>query len=218
MEKRLELIDIRKGFDGRIVLDGISLNVTDKKSAMIIGPNACGKTTLLKIIADLLKPDSGKVYVNGTTSMVFQEDVIIPWMSIKDNVGIFLKLMGKDQNEIDEVVRVVMSELGIFEYYHFKPREVSGGTLRKAAIARALTLHPDILLLDEPLIELDSSSRESVIRLLQELRSKGVSMIITTHYPEELESIVDEVHFLAGKPSRIRETRIMARSSQLDNS
>ncbi|MBI2183397.1 MAG: ATP-binding cassette domain-containing protein [Thaumarchaeota archaeon] len=208
MAERLELIDVRKSFNGKAVLDGVTLAVPVGKSVMIIGPNACGKTTLLKIMAGLLKPDSGQVSVNGVVSLVFQEDLMVPWMSLEGNIGLFLKLMGREKNDVAKMVGDVASMLGISEYVSLKPREVSGGTLRKAAIARALTLKPDILLLDEPLIELDSDSRQSVIGLLENLRrNEKMSMFITTHYPEELESMVDTVYYLTEKPTRVKQSK-----------
>ena len=208
METRVELTEVRKNFGSNIVLDGVSLRVQEGRSAMIIGPNACGKTTLLKIIAGILKPDSGQVRVNGTISIVFQEDLMAPWMTIRENIGLLQNLKGMERDHIRRAVEEVSQALGIHEYIHLRPKEASGGTLRKASIARALTLQPDILLLDEPLVELDSESRQTVLRLLEDLRRRyGLTMIMTTHYPEELTPLVDEVHWLTQRPTRIRESR-----------
>ena len=206
----MELTEARKSFGRNIVLDGISFKVHEGRSIMIIGPNACGKTTLLKIVAGILKPDSGQVRVHGTTSIVFQEDLLAPWMTLRENIGLLLSLKGAPQSEVRGAVEEVSQMLGIQEYVHLRPKEASGGTLRKAAIARALTLQPDLLLLDEPLIELDSDSRQTVVRLLEELRRRyRLTMIMTTHYPEELTSLVDEIHWLTQRPTRIRESRVL---------
>jgi len=204
MEVSIELKNIRKKYNEILVIDDFSFRLKRGERVILVGPNACGKTTLLKIIAGIVKPDAGHVTVNGIVSMVFQEDLLIPWMKVKDNIGLLLRLKGV--KDVEEEVNRVAKLLNIKDYLNFKINEISGGTVRKVNIARALTLKPDILLLDEPFIELDEESRRGIMDILDEVKEE-MTMVITTHYPEEFYNLANKVYFLTPKPMRIKEVK-----------
>ncbi len=194
--------EVVKNYGGERVLAGLSIRVKVGESIGIVGPNGCGKTTFLKILAGLMEPDMGRVVVRGSRAIVFQDNLLLPWMNVKDNISLGLKLKGYPPNLIEERVKAVSTLLGIEEYLEKYPSKISGGTARKAAIARALVLKPDILLLDEPYTGLDEKSIRSLKEALNRLRGK-VTMVIVSHQLDELKENIDRVYVLSHKPTRV---------------
>mgnify|MGYP001772818264 FL=1 len=203
MKARVVLRDVSKSFGGVKVLDGISLEVREGEVFAIVGPNGVGKTTLLKIIAGVLKPDAGEVRVEGSVGYVPQGDSLLPWRTIWRNIALPLELAGIDGAEARERVRSVAEELGISRYLDMYPREVSGGTRRKAAIARALVSGPDVLLLDEPYAGLDLSSTRSTNEAISRLARGGKAIVLVSHQLEEAAEVADRAALIAGRPARI---------------
>ena len=200
----IEIKGLWKSFNGKTVLSNIDLRVTEREKVGIVGPNGCGKTTLLRIIANLEKPDSGSVNVSGRVSMVFQEDILLPWMTVYENIELGLKYKDIDEEKRREIVYAVSDDLGITPYIDYYPNMLSGGTRRKVSIARALALNPDILLLDEPFTGIDINTLENLIRLLEKLPDKfDVTLLIVSHQFTELTQLVDRLYVLSGYPSKI---------------
>jgi len=193
---------VTKSFDGKLVLDRVSLSVEKGEFLAIVGPNGSGKTTLLRVIAGVLKPDSGRVEVRGRIGMVPQENLLLPWKKIGSNIELGLKFHRVPKEERVKKVREMASFLGIEEYLDLYPWKVSGGVARKAAIARALVLDPDILLLDEPLTGLDVPSRRNLTESLTKLRGR-ITVILVTHSMEEVFSLADRVAMLTPRPARV---------------
>ncbi len=169
-----------------------------------MGPNGSGKSTLLKAIAGIIKPDSGLLRVRGTTSLVPQNDQLLPWMTLIENIMLPLKLKGLPRGEIEERIIELAEQLGFKEHLYKYPRHASGGTRRKAAITRALITGADILLLDEPFTGLDIASSASLASALLKLRGK-VTIIMVSHQPYEIAELSDRVGILWGKPSTLVE-------------
>lgn len=183
----IELINVCKSFGNRKILSNISLKVYENDIIGIFGPNGSGKTTLLRIIAGILKPDSGIVKVNGSIGFVFQENVVLPWKTLFKNIVIGLK-------KVDiEYIRKLAKEFEIEQYLNMYPSQVSGGTLRKVVIIRALIRKPDILLLDEPFIELDL---KSTCKLIDIVKSCSKCAIIVSHQLYELATICTKLYLL----------------------
>ncbi len=213
----MEIIKVErvvKYFDNQKILENITLTVNKGESIGIVGPNGCGKTTLLKIIYGLLRPDKGKVLVNGKMGYVPQEDLLLPWKKIKENIILSLKLKKVDRKTIEEKLALVSSLFALEDHLDKYPREVSGGTARKTAIARALVNDPEILLLDEPFTGLDISSVETLINSLKKLKFLGVTIVIVSHQLKELEKIVDRIYYLTYKPARISEVVVYKKSTR----
>ncbi|WP_297510265.1 ATP-binding cassette domain-containing protein [Thermococcus sp.] len=190
---------LEKSFNGEKILEGIGLEVKRGEVVGLVGPNGTGKSTLVKILAGVERPDSGEVLVRGHLSVVYQEDYLLPWKRLRDNICLGLKFRGKGCDPLE-----VSRRLGIEEFLEKYPKEVSGGTRRKASIARALLLDFDVLILDEPFTGLDQASKESLLSIITELANSGKAVLVVSHQLEELFRVADRVYVLGGRPAKIR--------------
>jgi NitT/TauT family transport system ATP-binding protein len=193
---------LKKSFDNEPVVDEVSFSVRKGETLAIVGPNGAGKTTILRMIAGLIEPDQGVIEVRGRVSMVPQENLLLPWRSLRYNIGLGLKFSGMPEKERNSVVEEVADIMGIKEYLEMNPWKVSGGTARKAAIARALAIKPDVLLLDEPFTGLDIDSRKSLFLTLIKLKPR-ITMILVTHNMEEVNMLANRVLILTPRPARV---------------
>ncbi len=191
--------NLEKSFNGEKILGGIDLDVKMGEVVGIVGPNGTGKSTLVKILVGVEKPDSGEVSVSGSLSVVYQEDYLLPWKKLYDNICLGLRFKGKECNP-SKVAR----KLGIEGFLERYPKEVSGGTRRKAAIARALLLDFDVLILDEPFTGLDENSKETLISIIMELANSGKAVLVVSHQLEELFRVAHRVYVLGGRPATVK--------------
>lgn len=200
----LEVNSISKSFSESI-LSEISLKLHEGEVIGVVGPNGCGKTTLLRIMAGLERPDRGEVRSEGRVGIVFQEDRLLPWRTLWENIALGLKYRGLRGGELVSKVMEYSEMVGLAQRdLALHPRKASGGTRRKAALARALVLEPDILLLDEPFTGLDVKAIASLREALRRIWDKYcLSTIIVSHQLEELLPLTDRVYVLTPKPARI---------------
>jgi ABC-type nitrate/sulfonate/bicarbonate transport system ATPase subunit len=188
---------------GRLnVLRGLDLTLKGGASLAIVGPSGCGKTTLLRILAGLEVPDSGEVLIDGIPvhgpgrerAVIFQEPRLLPWATVEDNVAFGLEVRGTPRAEAREKARQTLRLVGLAEFATAYPRQLSGGMAQRVGIARALTVQPEILLLDEPLGALDAMTKlvlqEELARIWAE---EKVTMILVTHDLEEAIFLADQV-------------------------
>ncbi|WP_460126197.1 ATP-binding cassette domain-containing protein [Stetteria hydrogenophila] len=192
-----------KYFNGAPALAGVDLEASRGEVVAVVGPNGSGKTTLLRILAGLEEPDEGEVAVRGTVKMVFQENMLLPWKRLRDNVALGLLYRGVPRGEAEERVKWAAELLNFTEHLDKYPWEVSGGTARKAAIARILVLDPDVLLLDEPLAGLDVETRRSLMESLHRLAREGRTVVIADHNFEVVSEYSDRVYILSPPPGRV---------------
>jgi len=199
----LELKNITKRFGSLVAVDNVSFSLEQGKLVTFVGPSGCGKTTLLRTISGFIEPDEGGIILEGEditktppnardTAMVFQNYALFPHLTLAQNIGFGLRIIKKPKKDIDEAVEGLLSLVRLDGLGERKPHELSGGQQQRVALARALSLHPKILLLDEPLSNLDANLRISMraeIRKLQ--RRLGLSIIFVTHDQEEAMSISD---------------------------
>lgn len=171
------LTDVRKRFEGKSVLCGFSHTFPDRSLTALTGPSGVGKTTLLRLVAGLEKPDGGTVRIDGggKISMVFQEDRLLPRRTALENVAAVT-----DRENAERWLAAV----GLADAADLLPDEMSGGMKRRAAVARALAFGGDILLLDEPFSGLDPTLRESVFGLISKA-AENACVILVTHDAEE---------------------------------
>ncbi len=210
MEDAIIVRNLVKKYGNDLVLDGISLTVRRGESIGLAGPNGAGKSTLLKIIAGIEPYDSGEVVVNGRVGFVPQETILLPWRTLRSNVLLAAKIRGIPKQAAWEKMGEGARILGITEYLDYYPRQVSGGTARKAQILMALVLNPDILLLDEPFTGLDRDTITALQKTLLDLRREySLTIITVSHMLDELIAIADKLYLLTHKPARIREVKVL---------
>jgi NitT/TauT family transport system ATP-binding protein len=194
-------------------LRDVSLEVQAGEFISLVGASGCGKTTLLRIVDGLVPPTHGEVLVNGKAvtrpgpdrGFVFQQDALFPWRTVIDNIVFGLEVQGKSKREAvqraDALVRLV--GLGGFER-HF-PHELSGGMRQRANLARALTIDPDILLMDEPFAALDAQTREIMqSELLRIWRNNRKTVLFVTHQIDEAVYLADRVVVMTSRPGQIK--------------
>ncbi len=194
---KLKIINLSKSFGDELVLDNLSLEVDDFHAMAIIGASGGGKTTLLRILAGLEKPDSGQVFVNDTEiifeekalheyrktiGMVFQSFNLFPHLSAQDNILIPLqKVHHLSKRDAIEKSDYLFKKFELNEHKFKKPSQLSGGQKQRIAIARALSIEPQFLLLDEPTSALDPSLTGEVIRTIEALKNEKKDLILVTH-------------------------------------
>ncbi len=201
----LQLKDIVKVFGDNVIINHISLDIERGKFITFLGPSGCGKTTLLRMIAGFYHLDSGNIYLNGNeisglppqkrnTPMVFQEYALFPHMTVEGNVSYGLKNQKMPKEEIQKKVKETLELVNLSGFEKRYPNQMSGGQQQRVAIARALVNSADLLLLDEPLSNLDAKLRESVrveLRLIQQ--KLGITMLYVTHDQQEALSMSDKI-------------------------
>ena len=211
LTEHVEIADLTVGYgSGSPVLELDRLAIRQGELMSILGPSGCGKTTLLNTVAGFVTPDAGTVRVDGTDitrlppykrglGMVFQNYALFPHLTVADNVAYGLKVRRLGRTERDERVREALDLVGLGEYAGRRPRQLSGGQQQRVAMARALATRPSVLLLDEPLSNLDAKLRRQIrgeLRAIQ--RRTGTTMIFVTHDQEEALSISDRIAVLNG--------------------
>ena len=211
----IKLQNIRKRFGETVALDDLSLEFCDGKLTTLLGPSGCGKSTLLNLISGILPPTSGSIYFGDrdvtslspdkrNIGLVFQNYALYPHMTVGENIAFPLEIKKVSKKERMERAAEFAKLLRIEDYFTRKPSQLSGGQQQRVAIARALAMEPEILLLDEPLSNLDArlrlEMREEIRRLQMET---GITTIFVTHDQEEALSISD--HILLLKKGRIQQ-------------
>jgi NitT/TauT family transport system ATP-binding protein len=199
------------------VLDGVSLRADTGEFVCLLGPNGCGKTTLLRILGGLEPPTAGEVRFDGRpieyggagglhVGVVFQEDRLLPWMTLEDNVALVLKAQGRDRADRSETARRYLGFVGLAGFEGYYPSRVSGGMRQRAAIARALAIEPDLLLMDEPFGSLDAQNRRIMQGEVKRIWAEtGKTIVFVTHAIEEAVSIGTTLIMMSARPARVRE-------------
>lgn len=201
----LQLKNINKYFGKNHVIKNVNLNFEKGHFITFLGPSGCGKTTLLRMIAGFYEPDEGEILLNGkniekvppydrNTAMVFQEYALFPHMNVFDNVSYGLRVKKKSKDEIEKRVKQALALMQLEVMEKRFPNQMSGGQQQRVAVARALVMNPEVLLLDEPLSNLDAKLRENVRVELRQIQQKmGLSTIYVTHDQSEALSMSDAI-------------------------
>ena len=212
--------------DGLVALDDISLNVSEGEILALLGPNGAGKTTLISAVCGLVVPTKGKITVGGFDTrsnyrlarsligLVPQEISLEPFEKVINTVRFSRGLFGKNTN--DNCVEEVLRQLSLWDKKDSKIMQLSGGMKRRVLIAKALAHEPKVLFLDEPSAGVDVELRREMWKLVADLKSQGVTIILTTHYIEEAEAIADRVGVISkGKLILLEEKKsLMSRMGQ----
>lgn len=213
--------NLSKSFDKTEVLKDINLDLEDGKTTCILGASGVGKTTFLDILAGSLEPTSGQVLGFGgkKASFIFQEPRLIPWKDVRDNLAFVLEDK-IEKKEIDEKIDEYLELVGLEDYRHYYPRELSGGMEQRISIVRAFIYPADLLLMDEAFKSLDIKNKGIVVDLFKKLmKVEKRTCIMVTHDIGEALDLADRIVILAGKPAGIEkvienETRLIQDGSK----
>ncbi len=197
------------------VLDGISLTVHDGEMAFLLGPSGCGKSTLLRILAGLIQPDSGSILLDGkdiahlppekrNMPMVFQNYALWPHLDVYENIAFGLKMLNLNKKAIESRVDEMLETVQMEKFKHRKIPSLSGGQQQRIALARALALNPAVLLLDEPLSNLDAKLRDTMrFEIRRICKERKLTAVYVTHDRKEALSMADSIAvFERGKLSQ----------------
>jgi phospholipid/cholesterol/gamma-HCH transport system ATP-binding protein len=229
-EAAIRLDGVSKSFDRRTVLNDISLDVAEGSGFCLLGRSGTGKSVTLKHIIGLLKPDRGRVFVHGRDvtaldrrelseirrhmGFLFQNAALFDSISVGENVAFPLRRHTDwPEKKIREVATSKLAEVGLADDYKKMPADLSGGMKKRAGLARAMALDPDILLVDEPSAGLDPITADEIDQLLVDLKKKGTTIVMVTHNIPSARHVADEMALL-------HDGRIVARGTpeELDRS
>ena len=204
--------------DGPAILADVCLQVERGEFVSFIGPSGCGKSTLLKLVAGLSPATTGSLTVDGLSpdaaaeelAFVFQEPTLLPWLTVERNVEVPLRLRGESPERRRERARKALALVGLSERAEYYPRQLSGGQRMRVSIARALSLTPKLLLLDEPFGALDEMTRDRLNEELLAIRAEqGWTAFFVTHAVAEAVFLSHRIILLAANPGRIhRDIRV----------
>jgi len=205
------------------LFEGFTWQIGRGEAWAVIGASGCGKTTLLYLLAGLLKPQKGEILIGGNplrrprpeTALILQDYGLLPWDTVKGNIALGLRIRafyGPDglhaprtptPKEPEALVEAWIQRLGLQDVADRYPSQISGGQRQRTAIARALVLHPDLLLMDEPFSSLDAPTREDLENLILELQAEtGLTTVVVTHSIEEAAFLGRKILFLGSPPHK----------------
>ncbi len=228
----IKVVDLHKSFGDNKVLRGVSLHLKERETLVIIGQSGCGKSVLLKHIMGLLKPDSGKVYVDGVDitvldepelhkitrkfGMLFQGTALFDSLTVGENVSFGLeRYTNYSKEKIKELVRENLAKVGLRGIEHLMPFELSGGMRKRVGLARAIAYNPDIILYDEPSTGIDPIRADAINDLIIRMKKEmNASELIITHDMVSAYKVADRIGMLyegtiieMGSPEEIKNTK-----------
>jgi phospholipid/cholesterol/gamma-HCH transport system ATP-binding protein len=210
MTPKIEFKGVQKSFSGKAVLRGVDLFVLPGESLFIIGTSGVGKSVTIKHIVGLLRPDAGEIYLDGARidqlaerdlydvrrrcAMVFQNSTLFDSMTLKENVALPLRKHSRlGASELDKTAREYLDRVHLGDFADAYPAQLGDGMRKRAAIARALTMKPEVVLFDEPTTGLDPVSARRIDALIAELRDSGVTSIVVSHDLPSIFSVADRI-------------------------
>ena len=215
---KVEIRDLVKKFQTRngevVALNGVDLSIQDKEFVCVVGPSGCGKSTLLNMIGGLDTPTSGEILVDGKEvdgpspkrGIVFQQYALFPWLTVEKNVQFGLKLQGMPRERMEQVTEKYLRAVGLENFAHSYPKELSGGMKQRVAIARAYAVNPEVLLMDEPFVALDAQTRVQLqTELLETWEHEQKTCFFITHDVEEAIILAQRVVIMSARPGRVKD-------------
>jgi lipooligosaccharide transport system ATP-binding protein len=194
-----------KSYDGRRVVDGLSLECKEGEVLGLLGPNGAGKTTTLRMLYGFVEPEAGKIRVRGQdfethrtqlkrlVGVCTQEDTLDYDFTVRQNLEVYASYFRPSVENVHARVDELLDAFGLDRYRNHSPHALSGGFKRRLLIARSVVHRPDVLYLDEPTTGLDPRARVEVWELIDALRKRGLAIILTTHYMDEAEKLSDRL-------------------------
>jgi NitT/TauT family transport system ATP-binding protein len=217
MTNLIDIRDVRHAYRTKAgplpVLDGLNVAVQEGEFCAVVGPSGCGKSTLTRLIAGLMTPDAGEVWLHGervtgprkTVGMAFQNPVLLEWRTILDNVILPLEIVAPRMPRADREARAMelLTMVGLKGFEGKRPSEMSGGMRQRASLCRAIVHKPDVLIMDEPFGALDAFTREDLWQTMRDLRAaEPFTCVLITHDLRESVFLGDQVVVLSGRPAR----------------
>lgn len=214
---KIKIDKVYKEYSGRngkmIALNGVDLDIKENEFICVVGPSGCGKSTLLNIIAGLLEPTSGAVYLDGKRvegtgverGVVFQQYALFPWRTVIKNVMFGLEMKKTPKAEAEAIARKYIEAVGLKGFENSYPKELSGGMKQRVAIARAYAANPEVILLDEPFGALDAQTRVQLqTELLNTWEQERKTCFFITHDVDEAIILAQRVIIMSARPGRIK--------------
>lgn len=210
MSVAINIENVIKRFGKDTVIDGLSLDIKPGEFFTLLGPSGCGKTTLLRMIIGFNSIEGGQIKIDGKVindiptnkrnmGMVFQNYAIFPHMSVKDNIAFGLKNRKVPKNEIESRVDEILKVVKIDHLKNRMPQKLSGGQQQRIALARAIVIHPEVLLMDEPLSNLDAKLRTEMRNAIKQIQQQvGITTVYVTHDQEEALAVSDRIAVMNG--------------------
>lgn len=205
MEKVIEIKNLTKSYGNLIALDNFNLDVYQGEILGLLGPNGSGKSTCINTILSLLKYDAGKIMIfnqemkpsayqiKRKIGVVFQDVAVFEELSVKENIDYFCGLYIKEKKIRAKYVQDAIDLVSLNEFVKFKPKQLSGGLLRRLNIACGIAHKPELIFLDEPTVAVDPQSRNSILEGIKKLNDAGATIVYTTHYMEEVEQLCNRI-------------------------
>lgn len=189
----IEVINLKKTFNNRVLFDSFNLNIKANTIHAIIGPNGSGKTTLLRLITGIYQPNEGNININGKYAMQLENDYLYDEKTGIENIKIFGKYFNFN---IDESLNSYSSQLGLTEHLSKRVSNYSKGMKRKLSLLIVILMERDIIIMDEPTSGVDPISRIEIRKLIENLKSNGKTIIITSHDLSEIEKCADDISMI----------------------
>ncbi|MDR0840206.1 MAG: ABC transporter ATP-binding protein [Christensenellaceae bacterium] len=186
-------------------IDHLRFSVERGEFVSIVGPSGCGKTSILSLLAGLLQPSAGNIYIEGRPGYMLQRDHLLDWRTIEGNILLGLQVKGLLNERTRAYALSLLKTYGLYDFLHSYPHQLSGGMRQKVALIRTLACSPELLLLDEPFSALDYQTRLTVAdEIYGILRREGKTAILVTHDIAEAISMSDRVLVFTGRPARLK--------------
>lgn len=193
----LKVKNLKKSFEDNEVLKDISLTLDKGEVLSIIGPSGSGKSTLLRCITNLEEQDAGEIIFEGTYGLVFQNFNLFPHHSVMKNITLApIKVQKRQKEEVYKEARELLKKLDLSEKEDAYPGELSGGQQQRVSIARALAMNPDILFFDEPTSALDPELTGEILKVIKDLASENMTMVIVTHEMSFAKNVSNKIMFM----------------------
>ncbi len=215
---KIEVKNLTKYFGDLHVLDNVSFNVKEGEFLCVVGPTGCGKTTFLNLLTKLIPSTSGDIYIDGVPadpkthniSFCFQEPSAFPWLTVEQNLRFGLEIKKLPKDEIDARVERIIKLVGLEQFRHNYPHQLSVSSEQRIIIGRSFIMYPDLLLMDEPYGQMDIKMRfyleDEIIKLWKEI---GSTVLFITHNIEEAVYLAERILVLSNKPAVVKEEVIV---------
>lgn len=203
MKEVIKVSNLTKKYGDLLAVNDLSFSVYEGEIIGLLGPNGSGKTTTINCLLSLIKYDSGNISIFGSNmddyeikrkiGVVFQEVAVFDELSVRENIDYFCGLYIKEKKVREDMVLDAINLVGLTEFVNFKPKELSGGLLRRLNIACGIAHKPSLIFLDEPTVAVDPQSRNHILEGIKKLALNGATVVYTSHYMEEVETLCNRI-------------------------